>query len=83
MNSNLIQIVFYNSFVWVIKPLMALGLSLLYYYTYFTIVAFEYLLTILIKDCKLNFEILIKIRNFINDLRPYPGVYASPGILFI
>lgn len=81
MNSNLIQIISYNSFVWVIKPLLAFGLSLLYYSTYFTIVAFEFIFTLLIKDCKMNYELLIKIRNFFNDLRPYPGVYTSPGII--
>ena len=81
---NLIQIIFFNLFVWIIKPSLAFGLSLLYYLTYSTIVLIDFILSFFVRDCELrNKNFINKIRIKINELRPYPGVYSSASIYLI
>lgn len=78
---NLIQIVFFNLFVWIIKPSLALGLSLLYYFTYSTIVFTDFILSLFVRDCDLrNKNFINNLRIKVNELRPYPGVYTSASI---
>lgn len=81
---NLIQIIFFNLFVWIIKPSLAFGLSLLYYLTYSLIIITDFILSFFVSDCELrNKNFINQVRIKINELRPYPGVYASASIYLI
>ncbi|CAK87989.1 unnamed protein product (macronuclear) [Paramecium tetraurelia] len=75
---NLIQIVFFNLFVWIIKPLLGFGLSFLYYFTYSTIEFTDFILSLFVRDCEIrNKNFINQVRIKVNELRPYPGVYTS------
>lgn len=52
MNSNLIQIIAFNTFIWIIRPSLEIGLSILYYMTYAAINLSDFILSIFVTECE-------------------------------
>jgi len=52
MNSNLIQKLVFLIFIWVLKPIVNLSLSLIYYGTYLSIIACDFTLSIFVTECE-------------------------------